>query len=203
MRKKIMLFMFFVLLANILIFIPASVEGLSAAPAKLIIKMPEGYPEGEIDYRITVHNPSSHGINVSARIANPSPDKKTENYSYIPDLSWVKTVPEIMYIPADSSRELGLSMDIPDTEKPLHYNERWEVWTIISEIQDQPSSKNTMIQVELAIKLFINTPSQAAKMQIPQNLYLILGITVGATVIAIAIRFVKKRKKEISIRTRR
>ncbi|GAH07132.1 unnamed protein product, partial [marine sediment metagenome] len=96
--------------------------------------MPEEYPEEEIRYEIEVDNLNSYDINVSAEIENPGLQYLKKDYTFIPDLSWVSTTPEILYIPAYESRFLEVIITIPDEEKPLHYDERWEVWVVISEV---------------------------------------------------------------------
>jgi hypothetical protein len=196
-RIKILFLVSLFLLGGILISSspPVLSGGISIWPGKLTITMHEGYPEEEIQYEIEVNNLNSYDINVSAEIENPPIHRLKENHTFIPDLSWVSTTPEILHIPAHESRFLEVIITIPDEEKPLHYDERWEVWVVVSEVKDQPSP-GTIILIELAVKLFINTPPEKVKQQIPQTLYLIsLFIIVGLIVAAMFVFYVKKRER--------
>ena len=195
-RIKTLFLVSLFLLGSTLIFSSPSVlsGGISIWPGKLTITMPEEYPEEEIRYEIEVDNLNSYDINVSAEIENPSLHYLKKDYTFIPDLSWVSTTPEILYIPAYGSRFLEVIITIPNEEKPLHYDEHWEVWVVISEVKDQ--SPGTIISIELAVKLFINTPPEKVKQQIPQTLYLImLSIIVGLIAVATFVFYVKKRKR--------
>lgn len=155
--------------------------------------MPEGYPKEVIKYKIQVTNPYSYDVNASARVENPAIGKLSDNYTFIPDLSWVKFVSETIYIPAGSSRFFELLIDIPDDEKPWHYNESWEAWVVISSDRSG-SSGDFLFKIELAVKLFINTPP-GEKATMIQNLYIILGIVVALIATSAAIFYVKKNKK--------
>lgn len=195
-RIKTLFLVSLFLLGSTLIFSspPVLSGGISIWPGKLTITMPEGYPEEEIRYEIEVDNLNSYDINVSAEIENPSLHYLKKDYTFIPDLSWVSTTPEILYIPAYESRFLEVIITIPNEEKPLHYDERWEVWVVISEAKDQ--SPGTIISIELAVKLFINTPPEKARQQIPQTLYLImLSIIVGLIAVATFVFYAKKRER--------
>jgi hypothetical protein len=195
-RIKALFLVSLILLGGILIFSspPVLSGGISIWPGKLTITMPEEYPEEEIRYEIEVNNLNSYDINVSAEIENPSLQYLKKDYTFIPDLSWVSTTPEILYIPAYESRFLEVIITIPNEEKPLHYDERWEVWVVISEVKDQ--SPGTIISIELAVKLFINTPPEKVKQQIPQTLYLILlFIIVGLIAVATFVFYAKKRER--------
>jgi len=158
--------------------------------------MSEGYPKEAIKYKIQVTNPYSYDVNASARVENPAIEKLSDGYTFIPDLSWVKLVSETIYIPAGSSGYFELLIDIPDDEKPRHYNESWETWVVISSDRGSGSSGGLLFQIELAVKLFINTPPEKARQQIPQTLYLILlFIIVGLIVVATFVFYVKKRER--------
>lgn len=175
----------------ILVSIPASSGGISAWPATLTITMPEDFPEKEIQYKILVNNLYEHDINISAKIENPISYRLGEDYTFIPDLSWVKIKLNIVHLSAKQSTFLEVLIDIPDKEKPLHYNERWEVWIIVSEIKDELSG-TTAITTELGIKLFIHTPERA-KMQMPGLLPIFFIIVVFMVVLAVFILYVEKR----------
>ena len=196
-RIKTLFLVSLFLLGGILIFSSSPVlsGGISIWPGKLTITMPEQYPEEEIRYKIEVNNLNSYDINVSAEIENPILHHLKKDYTFIPDLSWVSTTPEMLHIPAHGSQFLEVIITIPDEEKPLHYDERWEVWAVISDVKDQ-LPPGTAILIELAVKLFINTPPEKVKQQIPQTLYLILlFIIVGLIAAATFVFYAKKRER--------
>ena len=180
---------------NIFSFSPVSSGGLSIWPGKLTITMPDGYTDEEILYEIKVSNNNAYDINVTGEIQNPSLHRLNENYTFIPDLSWVQTTPDIVHIPAKESRFLELIINIPDSEKPLHYNERWEVWVVISELINQSQDAGTFIQTELAVKIFINTPSAEEKAQMPLFMYFIFTFFIG--LITVCVFYFKMGKRAI------
>jgi hypothetical protein len=202
-RRKTWTLTFLLLLAgNMILFATLDAKaGVKVDPAQVVISMPEGYPEEDVQYKIRVTNPYSFNISVSTRIVHPFEENFKEGYARIPDLSWVKTVPEEPYIPANSHKEFGLIIDIPDKEKPLHYNESWEVWLIV--IPHYPSGGEgqeqvgATLQTQVAVRVLINTPSGEMKQQMPQNLYFILGIIMGLIAVVIASSYLKKKKRGI------
>ena len=197
-RIKTLFLVSLFLLGSIIIFSspPVLSGGISIWPGKLTITMPEEYPEEEIRYEIEVNNLNSYDLNISAEIENPSLYNLKKDYTFIPDLPWVSITPEILHIPAHESRFLEVIITIPDEEKPLHYDEHWEVWVVISEVKDQSSSPPGNVILKHAVKLFINTPPEKVKQQIPQTLYLILlFIIVGLIVVATFVFYAKKRER--------
>lgn len=183
---KILFLIFLFLLIGLNIFLPHSVSsgGLSIWPGKLTITMSDGYPEEEIQYEIKVSNSNTYDINVTGEIANPSLHRLMKNYTFIPDLSWVQITSDIVHIPAKESRFLKVIINIPDSEKTLHYNERWEVWIVVSELINQSQDAGAFIQTELVVKFFIITPFVEEKSQILQFFYLIILFTIGGLLTA-------------------
>jgi len=202
-RRKTWTFTFLLLLVGSMILFATldARAGVKVDPAQVVISMPEGYPEKDVQYKIRLTNPYPFNISVSTRIVHPFEGNYKEGYAKIPDLSWVKTVPEEPYVLANSFKEFELNIDIPDKEKPLHYNESWEVWVIV--IPHYPSGEEgqgqigTTLQTQVAVRVLINTPSGETKQQMPQNLYLILGIIMGLMAVVIAFSYLKKKKRGI------
>lgn len=178
---------FFILLST-----PASSGGISVWPPDVTINMNDVFPEEEIKFKIQVNSLYTHGINVSTRIENQIPYRLEENYTDVPDLSWIKITPNIFNLSAKQSKILEVTIDIPDKEKPLHYNERWEACIVVSEIKDELPG-TTAITTELGIELFINTPMRE-KMQM-SNLFLLLFLVVGFMALAVYILYFKKEKR--------
>jgi len=195
-RTLFFIFLFLLVSLNIFSFPPVSSGGISIWPGKLTITMPDGYTDEEIQYEIEVSNNNAYDINVTGEIENPSLHHLKENYTFIPDLSWVQITSDIVHIPTNESRFLEVIINIPDSQKSLHYNERWEVWIAVSELIDQSTDAETFIQTELVVKFFIITP-YAEKSQIPQFLYFIVIFLIGITTVYIL--YIKKRSRGISI----
>ena len=195
MRMKILFLISLFLLTSILILSSSSVMsgGISIWPGKLTITMPEDFPEGEIRYEIEVNNLNSYDINVSAEAENPPQYRLEEDYAFMPNLSWVSIAPEILHIPAYETRFLEVIITIPDDEKPLHYDERWEVRVIVSKVMDPSSPHGAFIISRLAARFLISTPPAKVKAEIPQFLFLLLFAIVGL-IAAVLVVYFKKRK---------
>jgi hypothetical protein len=177
----------------ILISTPASAS-ISVSPPDVTITMNDVFPEKEIKFNVKAENLNRYDTNVSARIENQIPHLLKENYTNMPNLSWVKITPNIVSLSGKQSKLLEVTIYIPDEEKPLYYNERWEFVVVLSEIKDEPAN----ILTELAIPFRIKTPESAkAKMQIP-NLFMLFIIVVGCMFLTIFVLYVKKRKRTLT-----
>jgi hypothetical protein len=165
--------------------------GLQIWPGKLTISMPEGYPTERISYLIQVTNPYTYSVNVSARVENPDMQQLTTNYSFIPDLSWVTIEPERLYLPANTSSSFKVFLDVPKSEQSRYYNTSWETWVVISSDKPAGDTGGLVFQVELAVKLFIHTPSR--QNEPTAGLFLILiGVIITCGVIFILLKNVKR-----------
>jgi len=69
----------------------------------------------------------------------------------------------MLYLPAKTSGEFEVFIEIPESERQLHYNESWETWVILSSSSDPESQGDVNIQIELGVKLFIKTPPSIGK----------------------------------------
>lgn len=191
-RLLLTLLLFLFVTGNILLLAsPCVKSGVKVSPAKLVITI-EDYPEKEINYKVKVTNPYSYDIRVSSRVIHPY--DLTENYMRIPDLSWVKFLPETLDVPAKSYKEFEVLIDVPENEKTLHYNESWEVWVFVIPKILSGASGGTAIRVQLGVKLFIHTPTGTMGMQKPQSLYLLVGIILGLVVVTTVFFIIKKKE---------
>jgi hypothetical protein len=118
-----------------------------------------------------------------------------EGHSRIPDLSWVTVSPQEMTIPANSEGFFNITIDIPKNNQSLHYNESWEVLAIFYQ-KKTTSAGGFKFNIKLASRVFIHTPPEPAKQQIPNNLYLILFLIMGLIILATVV-FVGRKKKSI------
>ena len=192
-KGSFLLFFFIIVTVSLLIF-PTVNAGVSVTPAKLVVTMGNGYPKDEIQYKINITNPYSEGITVSSKVINPF--NLTANFTNIPDLSWVKVSSENLDIPAKSSKELVVFVDVPEGEKAWQYNKNWETW-----IQLTPEAHNNVggvvIQMQPTVKLFIHTPTGTATPDITQFFYqlpAITGIILVLAAIVLVFSYYKKKK---------
>ena len=165
--------------------------GLQIWPGKLTISMPEGYPTERISYLIEVTNPYTYSVNASARVENPDIQQLSTNYSFIPDLSWVTVEPETLYLPANTSSTFKVFLDVPKSERSNYYNTSWETWVVISSDKPAGDTGGLVFQVELAVKLFIHTPSR--QNEPTAGIFIILiGVIITSGVIYILLKNVRK-----------
>lgn len=160
-------------------------------PGKLTISMPEGYPTERISYNIEVTNPYAYSVNASARVENPDIQQLTTNYSFIPDLTWVTVEPETLYLPANSSSSFKVYLDVPTSQRFRYHNSSWETWVVISSDTSAGESGGLVFQVELAVKLFIHTPS-GENVPIMGIFLILIGVIITCGVIFILLKNVKR-----------
>jgi hypothetical protein len=160
-------------------------------PGKLTISMPEGYPTERISYLIEVTNPYTYSVNASARVENPDMQQLTTNYSNIPDLSWITVEPETLYLPANTSSTFKVFLDVPKSERSNYYNTSWETWVVISSDKPAGDTGGLVFQVELAVKLFIHTPSQQ---NVPTAgiFFILIGVIITSGVFYVLLKNVRK-----------
>ncbi|HWR64042.1 MAG TPA: hypothetical protein VN365_06555 [Candidatus Thermoplasmatota archaeon] len=189
MKKILWFVILFVFLVQLLT-TPAQ-AGLQIWPGKLTISMPEGYPTERISYLIEVTNPYTYSMNASARVENPDIQQLSTNYSYIPDLSWITVEPETLYLPANTSSTFKVFLDVPKSERSSYYNTSWESWVVISSDKPAGDTGGLIFQVELAVKLFIHTPSR--QNEPTAGIFIILiGVIITSGVIYILLKNVRK-----------
>jgi hypothetical protein len=183
---------FIILLVFLLPLLTSQVQAsLRIWPGKLTISMPEGYPTERVSYPIQVTNPYVYSVNVSARIVNPDAQQLTANYSYIPDLSWVTVEPETLFLPANTSNTFKVYLEIPTNVQSRYYNTSWETWVVISSDRPAGESGGLIFQVDLAVKLFIQTPP-GETVPTAGIFFIILGIVITSVVIVILLKNVRK-----------
>ena len=166
--------------------------GFKIWPGKLTITMNEWYDQWkETKYnKIYVTNPYSYGINISVHIDHPSSDAISHDYYLIPNLSWVKVVPESVYLPPQSTQPFEISIVVPKNNQSNNFNENWETWVTFNSDLHPGGLSGMNFQVELSVKLFINTPV-GEKIQ-TQYSYLILLILI---IIALVVLYYFRKKK--------
>jgi len=164
-------------------------------PGIMTIEMPEGYPEGPISYKISVTNAHPNGVNVTAKARNVK--NLSLDFQNMPDLSWINIEPEILYVPGKSTKNFEVIIDIPDSEKPLHYNESWESRIIVSTDPPEPEGGGIVFKVELVVKLFIHTPVDIDKSETTSTLYYFI-ILVILFISIVSVYFIFKRSKYLN-----
>ncbi len=192
-RLKSLILIFLLVAGNILLITSPTVKsGIKVSPAKLIITIEE-YPEKEIQYKIKITNPYPQDITASLGLNHPF--EIEENYTRIPDLSWIKVFPESLDIPSNSFKEVEVIVDIPEDKKTLHNNEKWEAWVIIT-----PRLKSVLggmvLQMQLAVKLFIHTPKTKEvswSLPTPYIIYPVFGAILCVILLFFTIFYFKKK----------
>ena len=184
--KKTTIFMVVIFL---LIILSQSSIAIKIYPGTMTVRMPDGFPEEPISYKIQVSNENKNGVNVTAKVNNPV--NLTSGFSNIPDLSWIRIEPEILYIPGKSFEFFEVIINIPKNKKPLYYDESWESKISVSTITPKPEEGTVNFKISLAVKLFIHTPPEEKVIQETPTLYyiLILGglfISIIAVIIFLA-----------------
>lgn len=189
--KKVTFFFFIIIL--IIHFSNPAIASLKIWPGKLTITMPEGYTKEPITYFIEANNHYNYSVNAYTRIENPAIEQLSKNFTYLPNLSWITITPESLYLPPKSTGKFKISLDIPENEKSLQYNKSWETWVIISSSEPEGIAGGVAIHVEIAVKLFINTPPIDNKSLKLESLNFILVFIISIIITCIAIFYFKKR----------
>ncbi|UCD14080.1 MAG: hypothetical protein JSW60_01305 [Thermoplasmatales archaeon] len=195
MRRLILLLFLFLFVAGniLLVATPRVKSGIQVSPAKLYITI-EDYPEKEIHYKIKITNPFSREITASAEVIHPY--GMEENYTRIPDLSWVKLLPETLDTPAHSYNEIEVLVDIPENKKTLHCNESWETWVVVTP-RLRSILGGTLLQIQLAVKLFIHTPKRtitSGTLPAPYILYPTFGFIICLIALFTTFFYIKKKR---------
>ena len=189
MRKIIVIFL--VCLTLVTIF-SVCASGVKVWPGKLDYTINRWYTDGQgvKHARIQVTNTASYDIDVSVRIDHPHVNVLDEGYSQIPDLSWVKANTEMLHLPADSSDFVEVYLEVPESKQSSHYNEKWESYVVISSAEESEGGIN--FQTEVAVKLFIKTPTGEAS-RIPY-IFIIISILFLISILYMIHSYIKNKR---------
>jgi hypothetical protein len=182
----------------ILLASPCVKSGVKVSPAELIITIEE-FPEKEIQYKIKITNP--YASDVHATVQAKHPYEISENYTNIPDLSWVKILPDSLYVPAKSSKEFEVLIDIPENEKTIHNNKSWETWIIVTPEIITGTKSSVVIQVQLGVKLFIKTPTgmeTSRTILAPYIMYPMLGVIAFLIIFIMTFYHIKNKRNAMA-----
>lgn len=160
---------------------------MAVSPPDVTINMKNVFPEKEIKFNVGVENLNTYDTNVTAKVENQIPYELRSNYTDIPNLSWIKITPSTVHLSGKESKLLEVTITIPDEEKSLHYNERWEFVVVLSEI------KHGNIKTEIAVPVYIKTPEKT-EMQMP-NTFILLSIVGGFILLSVFILYIKMKRR--------
>ena len=149
------------------------------------------YDEASEHPKISVINTESYDITVTFTIDDPTAASLTNSYSYIPDKSWIKIIPNELVIPAGESKEVEILIDVPEDKQSQNYNERWETWVIVTPPIDKGSGIN--VRTEVGVKLFIKTPG--GDVAVIQPFYIFIIAIIITFFVFVAIFYKEKRKR--------
>ena len=189
MRKIAVVFLVFLFLFTCF---SVTVGAIKIWPGKHYITINRWYEPGENvrNPKIQITNTESYDMNISVRIDNPSVPTLDPGYSVIPDTSWIKTVPEVVFVPAGSSEFIEVIIEVPESQQSLHYNEKWETLVVISEPIESGGGIN--IQTEIGVKIFIQTPEgEILKIQYT---HILIAIIIPLLIIFM-VAYILKRKR--------
>jgi len=172
--------------------------GIKIWPGKLYVEMNKWLDEEkEIKHPIQIINPYSYGVNVTSKIENPGLKVIAERFIPIPDISWVTTIPERLYIAPKTSENIEVIINIPVDQQELHYNEKWETRVVInSDIPIGPKDGGMNVELEIAVKLYIITPKSEAEES--QYFYIILFFIFLVIIVYMISSYIKKKKQNLS-----
>jgi len=193
-KKIIVLFLTFLTIFTVFSMVAS---GVKIWPGKISIEINKWYSDAENVKRprIQITNTESYGIKVAVGIETPHNKMITKGYSQIPDISWIKVVPEELYIPGSSSDFIEVFIEVPVDEQSSHYNEKWEALVVFNPPRKPGGAIN--IQIELAVKLFIETPSgEESRLQ---PIHFLLGFIIFIIIILAGMSYVKKKKSNAAI----
>jgi len=168
MKRTIIFMVFLFLLINL----SQSSIAIKIWPGTMTIRMPDGYPEEPINYKLQVTNDNKNGVNVSAKAKNPI--NSSSGFSNIPNLSWIRIEPETLYVPGKSFEFFEVYIDIPENKRPFYYDESWESKIIVTTDPLKIEGGGVSFKIELVVELFIHTPPGEKVIQEPPTLYYIL-----------------------------
>ena len=196
MKKIIVLLLIFLILFTS--FSLTVQAGIKIWPGKLYVEMNKWLDEEkEIKHPIQIINPYSYGVNVTSKIENPGLKVIAERFIPIPDISWVTTIPERLYIAPKTSENIEVIINIPVDQQELHYNEKWETRVVInSDIPIGPKDGGMNVELEIAVKLYIITPKSEAEES--QYFYIILFFIFLVIIVYMISSYIKKKKQNLS-----
>lgn len=194
MKKIIVLFLAFLIIFTVFSMVAS---GVKIWPGKISIEINKWYSDAEnVEHpKIQITNTESYGINVAVGIDNPHNKMLNRGYTQIPDVSWIKVVPEELYIPGGSSDFVEVFIEVPEGEQSSHYNKKWEALVVFNPPNKPGGAIN--VQIELAVKLFIETPSgEEARIQ---PIHFLLVFIILIIIILVGMSYVKKKKSSAAI----
>jgi hypothetical protein len=200
MKKILTLTSFFLLL----LFCSSTCQGnFGVQPRELSITMNDEFIQGNTLKSIKITNPNDYDINISWYLDHPSSDLIRPNKTLIPDFSWIDLKPQWQIISANSNAIFYIFLNIPENEENLNHN--WETWVTFKQ------EKKQFINIENAVRLYIDTPSEMTTSnnqdsdslsirigdQIKIPLFDIVIVAVIILLLVIGILFIKKKKSKI------
>lgn len=207
MKRILFLFIISLFFTGGIIFIlcpSVSAGGISIWPPKITVNIGNWNYQQNIHQKIEVNNLNSFDINVTATVANPFSYRITENYINIPELSWIKVVPETIFIPAQRTGYVEVYITIPEDEREKYFNQQWESWVIFSEVKDASEENPSLFLINLATKFFIISPKGESKSNVfvfPFLISILFSIGIGYIIFKIAYSFKKQKYSPKNLKT--
>lgn len=169
---------------------------ISIFPGIQTISMENGFPKEPVEYKVRVNNRNNYDVIVAAKPIKPDDEIIKENYTTLPNSSWLNIRPDRLYISAGKHRYFNVSFYIPDKEQHLYYNEKWDVRVIFEEIWSSGGGGVDM-RVRIGTTILVHTPIQGTTWKASQNLGIIVGMLIGIVAVSLVIIFIKKKKSDL------
>jgi hypothetical protein len=178
----------------LILFATISVKSISVTPAEISISMEsENFISGNTTKKIIVTNDNNFTFNVTWYKEHPNPTSTMRpNKTRITNLSWIDAEPKWLNIPAKSTGDFYIHLNIPEAEE--NYNQNWETW-ITFKGGKQVTSGGTF-NFEYAIRVYIDTPVVLPAETDDEISIPLLEITILAIIIILLIGFVVIVKKK-------
>lgn len=126
--------------------------------------------------KFLIVNAENTSITVTIEVMAPTTPR--EGYKPIPDLSWVIVEPNSVTVPAKSSTEVTIYIDIPSSAE--YMGKKWEVWIY----PQPPVPEDSTVNPVVAARVKFETLSAPGDFLLPV-IFLVILATSGGTIIGV------------------
>ncbi|MCK5534671.1 hypothetical protein KAI68_06105 [bacterium] len=110
---------------------------------------------------LVITNTGERAINLKAEVLSPAKKKLKEGYQPIPNVSWIKIIPENSIIGPGKKQAMDIVISIPDRDEYLDKKYQFNIWSY---------STNEVINVGVESKFLFTTFHKKGKIKKPLNL---------------------------------
>lgn len=110
---------------------------------------------------LVITNTGSRAINLKAEVLSPTKKKLKEGYLSIPNVSWIKLVPENSIIGPGKNQAIDIVISIPDRDEYLGKKYQFNIWSY---------STNEVVNVGVESRVLFTTFHEKGEIKKPLNL---------------------------------